>query len=120
MALITGLYKPTSGHISLGNCDITALDLSAVRGFVGVVEQTVGLLSGTITSNIAYGKVSQCVIHANMVVLIFVMLLYPSPSSKSSVYCGNILLRLCILYTRVYTDIGGRLNGRSRVGRQTG
>ena len=58
MALITGLYKPTSGHILLGNCDLTALDLSAVRGYVGVVEQTVGLLSGTITSNIAYGKVS--------------------------------------------------------------
>ena len=58
MALITGLYKPTSGRILLGNCDLTALDLSAVRGYVGVVEQTVGLLSGTITSNIAYGKVS--------------------------------------------------------------
>ena len=59
MALITGLYKPTSGHILLGDCDLTALDLSAVRGYVGVVEQTVGLLSGTITSNIAYGKVSK-------------------------------------------------------------
>ena len=53
---MTGLYKPTEGDIYLGKCNIKNMNLSSIRQYVGVVEQSIGLLSGSIFDNIAYGK----------------------------------------------------------------
>lgn len=52
MAILAGLYVPDKGSIIIG--DVSSP--TELRKSVGVVEQTAGLLSGTITSNIAYGK----------------------------------------------------------------
>ena len=54
MAILAGLYVADQGSIVIGTVDVSNHD--ELRKSVGVVEQTAGLLSGTITSNIAYGK----------------------------------------------------------------
>jgi len=54
MAILAGLYVADQGSIAIGAVDVS--NHCELRKSVGVVEQTAGLLSGTITSNIAYGK----------------------------------------------------------------
>jgi len=56
MSLICGLYRPKKGSIYVDGVNIFDADLAWIRSKVGVVQQNVGLLSGTIASNIAYGK----------------------------------------------------------------
>jgi len=56
MSILCGLYKPMKGNIYLDGIDITTVDQKWLRSQIGVVEQRVGLLSGTIRDNIAYGK----------------------------------------------------------------
>lgn len=55
--LITRLYDPTSGSIKLGGIDIRDLTIAQIRRKVAVALQTSTLFSGTITSNLRYGKV---------------------------------------------------------------
>jgi len=56
MALLCGLYRPTSGNVFLDGININNVDQQWLRSQIGVVEQQAGLLSGTIRDNIAYGK----------------------------------------------------------------
>ena len=56
MAILCGLYRPTSGTVSLDGININNVDQKWLRSQIGVVEQQAGLLSGTIRENIAYGK----------------------------------------------------------------
>lgn len=56
MALLCGLYRPNEGSIFIDDVNLLDADLTWIRSKVGVVQQNVGLLSGTIASNIAYGK----------------------------------------------------------------
>lgn len=60
MAIIAGLYTPhnESGScgVSLDGRDISQAGSAWLRARVGVVEQQVGMFSGTIGRNIAYGK----------------------------------------------------------------
>lgn len=51
-----GLYRPCEGTVTIEGIDISCKDSFWTRSLVGVVEQKAGLLSGTIASNIAYGK----------------------------------------------------------------
>ena len=54
LALMCGLYRATEGQVRVMGRD--ARDERAwVQGQVGVVEQSIGLLSGTVRENIAYG-----------------------------------------------------------------
>lgn len=54
-ALLSRLYEPTSGDITLGNESIAGLDTSWLRRQVAVVAQEPILFNGTITDNIRYG-----------------------------------------------------------------
>ena len=56
LSIICGLYHPSSGHVYIDGVDITKLPSSLLRDNIGVVEQRAGLLSGTVYSNVAYGK----------------------------------------------------------------
>lgn len=53
-ALMCGLYKASSGEVRVVGRGARG-DRAWVQGKVGVVEQNVGLLSGTVRENIAYG-----------------------------------------------------------------
>jgi ABC-type multidrug transport system fused ATPase/permease subunit len=57
MGLLAGLRQPTSGKLVLHGHEVTSGSIAWIRRQVGAVEQDAGLLSGTIKSNIAYGKV---------------------------------------------------------------
>nr|WP_167150425.1 ABC transporter ATP-binding protein [Lysinibacter cavernae] len=56
MSLLLRLYTPTAGRIRIGETDIAALPLGALRRQVGVVFQEPALFSGTIRENIAYAR----------------------------------------------------------------
>jgi ATP-binding cassette subfamily B protein/subfamily B ATP-binding cassette protein MsbA len=53
--LIARFHDPTEGVIELDGIDIRKIDLRRYRRLIGVVEQDVFLLEGTIAENIAYG-----------------------------------------------------------------
>ena len=55
-SLISRFYDLSLGVITLDGKDIQSLNLSSLRGAVGVVEQDVYLFSGTVAENIRYGK----------------------------------------------------------------
>nr|WP_242516927.1 ABC transporter ATP-binding protein [Corynebacterium mendelii] len=54
--LLGSYYRPDSGAIRAGGCDIATLDSADWRAAVGTVPQEAHLFAGTIASNIAYGK----------------------------------------------------------------
>ncbi|MFA6693251.1 MAG: ABC transporter ATP-binding protein [Bacillota bacterium] len=54
--LISRLYDPQEGTVSLDGIDLRDLDPNDLRRFVGVVPQTVTLFAGTIRDNIGYAK----------------------------------------------------------------
>jgi ABC-type multidrug transport system fused ATPase/permease subunit len=56
LCLLCGLYSPDSGSITMDGVNTEGVDSKWFSDRVGVVEQRPGLLSGTILSNIAYGK----------------------------------------------------------------
>jgi ATP-binding cassette, subfamily B, bacterial len=51
--LLAGLYRPTSGRILYDGMDLTELDLRAVRGQLGIVNQQPSLFTGSIAANLA-------------------------------------------------------------------
>ncbi|WDF82970.1 ABC transporter ATP-binding protein [Lacticaseibacillus pabuli] len=54
--LLNRFYDVDSGHILIGETDIRDIDLHALRQEVGIVLQDPQMFSGTIASNIAFGK----------------------------------------------------------------
>ena len=54
--LITRLYDPKAGTISIGGKDLTELDLEHLRSQMGVVQQNPDLYNATLAENIAYGS----------------------------------------------------------------
>ncbi|QGG61129.1 ABC transporter ATP-binding protein [Loigolactobacillus bifermentans] len=54
--LLTRLYDPTSGRITIGGVPINQLSLAQLRQQVAVALQNSVLFSGTIASNLRYGK----------------------------------------------------------------
>lgn len=54
--LIPRLYDPPPGSLLLGGVDVRELDLSKLRGAIGMVPQDVFLFSATLRENIAFGK----------------------------------------------------------------
>ena len=54
--LLLRFYDPTEGCLQLGDTDLRALDLSALRRAIGLVSQDVFLFHGTVAENIAYGR----------------------------------------------------------------
>ncbi|MGB9867748.1 MAG: ABC transporter ATP-binding protein [Bacillota bacterium] len=54
--LLTGMYQPVSGCISIDGVDISKVDLASLRRNVGVVLQDNFVFAGTILDNIRYGK----------------------------------------------------------------
>ena len=55
-SLLSRFYDVDGGQILLDGRNIAALSLRELRGAIGVVDQDVYLFSGTIRSNILYGK----------------------------------------------------------------
>lgn len=55
VSLISRLYDPTSGHITIDNVDIRSFTVRSLRQQISVVLQENVLFSGTIFNNIAYG-----------------------------------------------------------------
>lgn len=55
-SLILRFYDVTAGRIMVGGVDIRQVKQKDLRSRIGYVPQSGGLLSGTITSNISYGK----------------------------------------------------------------
>ncbi|MHA7965335.1 ABC transporter ATP-binding protein [Paenibacillus sp. CAU 1782] len=54
--LISRLYEPVKGRVTLDGTDIRSMDLHRLRGHIGIVLQESILFSGTITENIMFGK----------------------------------------------------------------
>jgi ATP-binding cassette, subfamily B, bacterial HlyB/CyaB len=54
--LILGLYRPTSGSITIDNKDLKTISLQSLRSQVGVVDQDTFLFSGTVKHNITLSK----------------------------------------------------------------
>jgi ATP-binding cassette, subfamily B, bacterial HlyB/CyaB len=54
--LILGLYRPTSGSITIDNKDLKTISLQSLRSQVGVVDQDTFLFSGTVKHNITLAK----------------------------------------------------------------
>jgi subfamily B ATP-binding cassette protein MsbA len=54
--LIPRFYDPTAGRVTLDGVDLRDLTVPSLRGLMGIVSQETILWSGTIRSNIAYGR----------------------------------------------------------------
>ncbi len=54
--LIPRLYDVTSGSVTVDGIDIRKLTQNELRDYIGYIPQKASLFSGTIESNIAYGK----------------------------------------------------------------
>ncbi len=54
--LIPRLLDVTDGAVYLGETDVRTVDLEALRGEIGLVPQKPYLFSGTVASNLRYGK----------------------------------------------------------------
>ncbi|WCL49514.1 ABC transporter transmembrane domain-containing protein [Leptospira sp. GIMC2001] len=54
--LILRFHDPSKGSISINEVPINFVDLKALRNLIGVVPQQPNLFSGTVESNILYGK----------------------------------------------------------------
>ena len=54
--LIGRFYDPTSGHVLVDGHDVRALNLTELRGQIGMVAQDTLLFSATIAENIAFGR----------------------------------------------------------------
>ena len=55
-SLICRLYDPTSGIVTVGDCDLRDLDLAWWRSRIAVVSQDVHLFNTSVAENISYGK----------------------------------------------------------------
>ena len=56
--LLTRLYEPTAGRITVGGEDIRAMPVAELRRRVTVVSQDVALFTGTVAANVALGGVA--------------------------------------------------------------
>jgi ATP-binding cassette subfamily B protein len=56
LSLISRLYDPTEGQITLDNHNIKQLNLTTIRNTIGTVPQDPFLFSDTINNNIKFGK----------------------------------------------------------------
>ena len=56
LKLLSGVYTPTAGSISIGNYNISALNQSVLREYVSYLGQTPGIFSGSIRENICLTK----------------------------------------------------------------
>ncbi len=56
ISLISRLYDPQKGSISIDSVDLRDLDNRNLRKHIAVVPQTVTLFAGTLKDNIAYGR----------------------------------------------------------------
>lgn len=54
--LLPRFYRPSSGRILIDGRDISAVKLSSLRSFMGIVTQETILFNDTVYNNIAYGK----------------------------------------------------------------
>ena len=54
--VLTGLYKPQDGVISLNGKDIYSIGLDNIRELTGVVLQAPGLFQSTVRENILMGE----------------------------------------------------------------
>ncbi len=54
--LIPRLFDVTGGAVSVGGCDVRKLDLNVLWSVLGLVPQKAFLFSGTVASNLRYGK----------------------------------------------------------------
>ena len=54
--LLTGMYEPTSGTITIGNYDIKELSLKCIRSHVVYVPQEPVILSGTLREAVLFGS----------------------------------------------------------------
>jgi len=54
--LLTGLYQPQCGAISINDKDLSNSDIIALRRYIAVVEQEPFLFNDTIYNNIAFGR----------------------------------------------------------------
>lgn len=59
LKLLQGLYPISSGHIRIGDVDISELPLQQLRAHFGYVLQSAPLFSGTVYDNIVYGMEAQ-------------------------------------------------------------
>lgn len=58
LRLLAGLYRPTSGRVTLGGVDVQLLDADLVRRTVSLLPQEVHLFRGSLRENLALGTVA--------------------------------------------------------------
>lgn len=57
--LVARLYDATSGQVLVDGCDVRDFALDDLHNRIGYVPQTASLFSGTVASNVAYGKAAE-------------------------------------------------------------
>ena len=58
--LLTGILKPTSGRIRLGDVDYDEIDLESLRAGIGYVTQERTIFNDTITNNVTLWRPTRC------------------------------------------------------------
>jgi ATP-binding cassette subfamily B protein len=56
LKLLTGFYAPTEGRILVDGVDLSDLELTSLRGRIGLVSQEPFIFNGTLHENIALGR----------------------------------------------------------------
>ncbi len=56
LELLSRIYEPDKGHISIGANNLTEISLKNLRGSIGYVPQSTFLFSDTIENNLRFGK----------------------------------------------------------------
>jgi len=54
--LLLRFYDPTAGRVTLDGIDLREIELTSLRGAIGLVSQDVFLFHGTVRENVVYGR----------------------------------------------------------------
>ncbi|CAH1903887.1 ATP-dependent lipid A-core flippase [Candidatus Nitrotoga sp. HW29] len=57
--LVPRFYSPSSGRITLDDCDLAELTLTSLRANIALVSQDIVLFNDTVAANIAYGQMRE-------------------------------------------------------------
>ncbi len=104
--ILLGLYRPDSGNIRIGDCNIDTFNNSSWKSLLGYVPQSIFLLDSTIAENIAFGVLKDEIDKENLF----------KAAKLASIH--DFIINLPNGYDTVVGERGVRLSGgqRQRIG----